>query len=331
MENKGELKDEKRVLMILRHAVENTNEAFITIDEGHNVLFFNKAAEEIFGYSREEVAGHDLDVIMSPTCSRNHREAVTRYVKTRIPRRIGHESEIMATRKNGDTFPASISFSVTEVDGRLFFTGIVRDMTESRALREKVMRSERLASLGQLVAEITHEIKNPLMMIGGFLRQLVRAIDDEKNLKKLNIVTEEIKRLEDLLADLREFYLAKTITSEAVNIKELLQEIYSLVREDCKRKNIQTELTIDERAVLVAGDKGRLKQLFLNLVKSSIEAMGGGEPYRFGPGCQGVRQKSPWPTRAPGYPKKTEGRSFPRFLRPKAVEQASACVSQRGL
>jgi len=276
MENKGELKDEKRVLMILRHAVENTNEAFITIDEGHKVLFFNKAAEEIFGYSREEVAGHDLDVIMSPTCSRNHREAVTRYVKTRIPRRIGHESEIMATRKNGDTFPGSISFSVTEVDGRLFFTGIVRDMTESRALREKVMRSERLASLGQLVAEITHEIKNPLMMIGGFLRQLVRAIDDEKNLKKLNIITEEVKRLEDLLADLREFYLAKTITSEAVNIKELLQEIYLLVREDCKRKNIQTELTIDERAALVAGDKGRLKQLFLNLVKNSIEAMGEG-------------------------------------------------------
>ena len=274
MGNKNGREDEDQVLVILKYAVENTNEAFVTIDENHRVLFFNKAAEVIFGYSREEIIGHDLDVIMTPSCSKNHREAVTRYVKSRIPGRIGHESEIMATRKNGDTFPASISFSVTEVGGKLFFTGIVRDMSETRALQEQIMRSERLATLGQLVAEITHEIKNPLMMIGGFSRQLIQAIDDKKHLQKLNIITEEVERLEKLLADLREFYLPKAITFEAVNIKELLQEIYSLVREDCKRKNIQTELTIDEKALLVAGDKGRLEQVFLNLMKNSIEAMG---------------------------------------------------------
>jgi len=276
MGNKDIHDDENQVLAILRRALENTNEAFVTIDEDHEVIFFNKAAERIFGYSQQEVLGHDLDVIMSPRCSRNHRQAVSRYVKTRIPGRIGHESEIQATRKNGDTFPASISFSVTEVRGKLFFTGIVRDMTETEALREKIVRSERLAALGQLVAEITHEIKNPLMMIGGFARQLIPAIDDEKNLKKLNIITDEVKRLENLLADLREFYLPKTIATKPVNIKRLLQEIRSLVREDCKKKNIRTQLDIDNKALQVAGDRSRLKQVFLNLVKNSIEAMDNG-------------------------------------------------------
>ena len=113
---------------ILKSAVENTNEAFVTIDENHMVIFFNKAAEKIFGYSRKQVIGRDLNAIMSPSCSKNHRQAVTRYVKTRIPGRIGHETEMVASRKNGDTFPASISFSVTDVGGRLFFTGIVQDM-----------------------------------------------------------------------------------------------------------------------------------------------------------------------------------------------------------
>lgn len=276
MRNKGGHEDGSQVLDILKHAVENTNEAFVTIDENHRVIFFNKAAEEIFGYSREQVIGHDLDVIMSPSCSRNHRAAVTRYVNTRIPRSIGHESEIMATRKNGETFPASISFSVTEVDGKLFFTGIVRDMTETRVLQERIMRSERLAALGQLVAEITHEIRNPLMMIGGFARQLIRAIDDTQHVKKLSIITEEVKRLENLLTDLRELYLTNTPTSQAVDIKELLQGICSLVKDECERKKIQTELEIDERALLVAGDRGRLEQVFLNLVKNAIEAMGNG-------------------------------------------------------
>ncbi len=59
--------DENRVLTILKTVVENTNEAFVTIDENQKVVFFNKAAEQIFGYSRQEVMGRDLDVIMSPT------------------------------------------------------------------------------------------------------------------------------------------------------------------------------------------------------------------------------------------------------------------------
>ncbi len=50
----GNREDENRVQMILRHAVENTNEAFITIDENHKVLFFNKAAEKISGYLKDE-------------------------------------------------------------------------------------------------------------------------------------------------------------------------------------------------------------------------------------------------------------------------------------
>ena len=268
--------DENQELVILKHAVENTNEAFVTIDQNHRVLFFNKAAEKIFGYSREEVVGHDLDVIMSPTCSRNHREAVGRYIMTGIPKRIGHESELLATRKNGETFPAAISFSVTRLDGKLFFTGIVRDMTETRALQDQIIQSARLAALGQLVAEITHEIKNPLMMIGGFSRQLIRAVKDRRHLKKLNIIADEVKRLENLLTDLREFYLPKAMATETVNLEALFQEIYSLIKDDCEKKDIKARLIIDEKAIMVSGDAGRLKQVFLNLVKNSIEAMENG-------------------------------------------------------
>lgn len=276
MGNTGSKEDENRELMILKHAVENTNEAFVTIDKNHRVLFFNKAAEKVFGYGREEIIGHDLNVIMSPACSRNHREAVARYVKTRIPGRIGHVTDIVASRKNGETFPASISFSVTEVEEQLFFTGIVRDLTKTKELQEQVMQSERLAALGQMVAEITHEIKNPLMMIGGFAQQLMRETDDEKNLKKLNIITEEIRRLERLLADLKEFYQVRTIVSEPVDIRELLEKVFSLVKEECERHNIQTEAQLDEGALTVSGDRSRLEQVFLNLVKNSIEAMESG-------------------------------------------------------
>jgi PAS domain S-box-containing protein len=91
-------------LAILKGAVENTNEAFVTIDENHRVTFYNQAAEKIFGFRREEVVGKDLNMILSPQCSGNHRQAVQRYLETKIPRRIDHQTELIATRKNGEIF-----------------------------------------------------------------------------------------------------------------------------------------------------------------------------------------------------------------------------------
>jgi len=327
---KGNRRNQNQEMVILQSAVENTNEAFVTIDENHTVLFFNKAAEEIFGYSRKQVIGRDLNVIMSPSCSQNHREAVTRYVKTRIPGRIGHETEMLASRRNGDTFPASISFSVTEVNGRLFFSGIVRDMTETQGLREQIMRSERMAALGQLVAEITHEIKNPLMLIGGFAQQLSRVIDDEKNLKKVNIIADEVKRLERLLADLREFYLPKTIASEKVDIKELLQEVFSLVKEDCKEKNIQTELNIDKTGILVTGDRGRLKQVFLNLFKNSMEAMEHGGILSIETSLSGGQVAITVTDEGCGIPEQDKGKIFSPFFTTKSHGTGlGLCISKR--
>lgn len=268
--------EENRELTILKSAVENTNEAFVTIDKNHKVLFFNKAAEKTFGYGRDEVIGHDLDMIMTPGCSRDHRQAVERYVKTRVPSLIGHVTEIVAARKDGETFTASISFSVSEVDGKLYFTGIVRDLTETKALQEQITRSERLAALGQVVAEITHEIKNPLMMIGGFARQLIRHSKDEKSITKLDIIADEVARLESLIKELRELYLPRVINIEEIDLNGLLWEVYSLVKDDCERKRIRAEIKTEKDPVNIKGDKFRLKQVFLNLIKNSMEAMENG-------------------------------------------------------
>lgn len=273
MRKKGESPSSNREAVILRGATENTNEGFVTIDEHHEVIIFNKAAEKIFGYSREEVIGKDLGLILSPGCEQGHKMAVSRFLETRKSKLIGHQTEFLTTRKSGEKFPLSISFSVSEIEGRLYFTGIIRDLSETKALQEQVAQSERLAALGQLVAEITHEIKNPLIMIGGFARQLSRTIQDEKSQSKLKIITEEVQRLENLILELREVYRPQKLTFEKVNINTLLKEIFSLSKEDCKVADIKLQLETDEDPLFVEGDAGKLIQVFLNLVKNAMEAM----------------------------------------------------------
>ena len=276
MDDNKKHQDAIKELTILQGAIQNTNEAFVTIDHNHTVIFFNQAAEKIFGYTRQEVLGQNLDIILTPRCSQNHHKAVERYIKTKKPVLIGHESEFIAARKNGETFPASISFSVSEVEEKLYFTALIRDVTETKTLQEQLLQSERLAALGQLVAEITHEIKNPLILIGGFAQQLKKTITGEKELSKLAIIVDEIRRLESLLLELREFYLPKNTAFETVNINDLLEEVYLLTKDSCKKKNIRTTLKAERKEIFIEGDKERLKQVFLNLVKNAVEAMGEG-------------------------------------------------------
>ena len=273
-------------LTVLKGAVENTNEAFVTIDRDQKVLFFNKAAEKIFGYSRDEVLGRDLDVIMSAKCSRDHHRAVERYIATGVPKRIGHHTGIMALRKNGQTFPADISFSISREDGAFYFTATVRDLTETKALQERINRAERLAALGQVVAEISHEIKNPLMMIGGFARQLVKESRDEKSIAKLNIIVSEVQRLENLLEEMREFYLPRAVETKDLDINALLKQVCDFIKEDCEKRGIGLEFRTDREEIFVDGDRARLEQVLLNLAKNALEAMGQGGKISFASGLK---------------------------------------------
>ena len=300
-------------LGVLKGAVENTNEAFVTIDRNQEVLFFNKAAEKIFGYSRDEVLGRDLSVIMSPKCSRDHHRAVARYIETGVPRRIGHHTEIMAVRKSGETFPADISFSISRADGMLYFTAIVRDLTETKALQERINRAERLAALGQVVAEISHEIRNPLMMIGGFARQLAKESRDEKNLTKLNLIVSEVQRLESLLKEMRDFYLPRPLELKDVDINALLKQVHDLIKEDCKKRSIRLEFKTDREEIFVEADRARLEQVLLNLAKNALEAMEQGGKISFASGLkQGVAEIS-ISDEGVGIPEEEQGKVFSPF------------------
>jgi two-component system, LuxR family, sensor kinase FixL len=261
------------LLSILTLAIDNTNEAFVTIDQNHNIIIFNRAAERMFGYRRHEVIGRDLRLILAPGCREGHQEAVERFKKTRKPRLIGHETEFSAMRKNGELFPASLSFSVAEVEGQLFFTAIMRDLTETKQLQEQVVRAERLAALGQIVAEINHEIKNPLVLIGGLAKQLQKKTADEKSRHKLATIASEINRLESLLAEMRDLYVPRHLQVEEVDLNRLISEVHDLVKEECNRRQIHFAVQLDPTDPIIRADRGKLHQVFLNLLKNGMEAL----------------------------------------------------------
>lgn len=258
-----------------REVVETARDAVVTIDENHRILFFNQAAEDMFGFTKEEVIGEDLSLIIPPPHKERHKEYVRRYYETRKGQFINHTVELTAQRRSGEEFPIRISFSVAEEGAHLLMTAMVRDISEIKALEKRALQNERLVSIGQALSYVTHEVKNPLVVIGGFARNLQRcdAIQNEDR-NHLDIIVKEVQRLEQLLAEIQDFTKPLRLEKEKIHLDRFLGEILALFRgfESAPRVEFSLEVRGDP---VVSVDPDRLRQVILNLIKNGVEAISG--------------------------------------------------------
>lgn len=252
----------------------SATDAIITINEDHVIVGYNNGAERMLGYTRQEALGHDLSLIIPPPYKDAHREYVRRYVATRQARVIGKHVRLTAQRRDGREFPISISFSVAEIQGNLYFTGIMRDITEYKEMEDRLLASERLAAIGNTVNHIAHEIKNPLVVIGGFARQLLKASQlDEKGRKKLAIIAEEVERLEALMAEMRDFVRPPTSQKSLGQIDQVLDETLEFFQEIFKEHHIEVRRVKEAPLPPVNFDPKQIRQVLINLFKNALEAM----------------------------------------------------------
>jgi PAS domain S-box-containing protein len=128
-----------------RHAaiLEAALDCIITIDDRGRVLEFNRAAEETFGYSAEDVVGREMaELIIPPTIIGDHRRGLARYLETGDARILGRRLEIVAKRADGSEFPVELTVTRIGLPGQPVFTGFVRDITE-RKQAEAELRASR--------------------------------------------------------------------------------------------------------------------------------------------------------------------------------------------
>jgi|UniRef100_A0A7C3WGC2 PAS domain S-box-containing protein len=252
----------------------NAADAIITIDENHRIIGYNYGAELIFGYPRREAIGQDLKIIIPPPYKDVHHEYVRRYLATREPRFIGKHVQLTAQRRDGREFPMSISFSVAEIRGNFYFTGIIRDITEYKQMEERLLHSERLAAVGNTITHIAHEIKNPLAIIGGFARQLLRSPGlAEKDRQKLAIITEEVSGLEAMIAEMRDFVRRPAPHKEKGDLEALLETTLDLFKESFAPRHILVRRVRETPIPPFSFDAHQLHQVLLNLIKNALEAM----------------------------------------------------------
>ncbi len=151
---------------------------------------------------------------------------------------------------------------------------IARDITESIKMREKVASAERMASLGEMAAKVAHEIRNPLLSIGGFARRLETKLSG--NLREYSrIIVEEVNRLEDILSDTLSFVRTTKIEKKKVDLNELVDNIMTLLEPAIyERGNVL--LKDAEYPVNIYTDYNKFKEALLNILGNANQATDNG-------------------------------------------------------
>ncbi|MBI5205168.1 MAG: PAS domain S-box protein [Nitrospirae bacterium] len=235
-------------------------------DKDYTIKNINKAVADRIGRPVEEIIGskcykvfHGMD---EPWAECPHHKTVTT-MKAYI--------EEVEDKYLGGTFLTSSS-PVFDAGGEFLGTvHVVRNITELNNLREKLVAAERMAALGEVAAKVAHEIRNPLVSVGGFARRLEKKLDG--NLKEYaGIIAKEVGRLENILKEILGFVKEARLSKESVDINKIINDIISLVEADLKERGIMLLKDLGETP-LVFMDPNRGKEALLNIFNNAIQAL----------------------------------------------------------
>ncbi len=143
-----------------------------------------------------------------------------------------------------------------------------------RENRERLIRCERLSALGEVAAKITHEIRNPMVTIGGFARRILKTNQlGETNKNYLTIIVEEIKRLEGILTDILFFAKPADPTCHMVALNSIVKNSLETLRFELEENDIYLAEHLDPQLPMLCLDENQIRRVLHNLIKNAMEAM----------------------------------------------------------
>ena len=252
-------------------------DAIITIDERGNILNANRALQKLFGYLPSELIGKNISCLMPEPDRSSHDGYLAKYQQTGKAAIIGIGRQVVGQHRDGSLIPVDLAVSEIRVGNRKMYTGIIRDMTERhqvesdlRAAQQRLIQSERLTAIGQMMTGLAHESRNALQRSRACLDMLELDLQSSPDQQDL------IKRTRSALVELQVLYeevrsYAAPIQLERTRqyIRELCEETWLNLREQWQSRHIDLVASCDA-CPPVSCDKQRICQVLRNIFENSL-------------------------------------------------------------
>ncbi len=288
---------------LLNAIMDSAVDAIIVIDSHGTVQTVNPATQRLFGYAPEQVIGQNVKMLMPPPFREEHDSYISNYLESGTAKIIGIGREVVGRRQDGSVFPIHLAVSQISIDDQILFAGIIRDISdlkraehklaelnrylerevqdrtaELRDAQAELVRNEKLALLGQVSANISHEIRNPLnaAKTSAYYLMNAKSPTESKIIEHLERIDRQIHMIDNVITALTDLAKLPDPRIAEIDLIELVQQTIDSV-----------DLPPDIHVVIekapglppVMGDVNQIAMVIRNLVRNARDAMnqGGGQ------------------------------------------------------
>jgi PAS domain S-box-containing protein len=327
----------------IRRIVDAAHDAFVAMDAEGFVKEWNSQAETTFGWSREEVLGRPLtETIIPPPYREAHTRGLRHFLATGEGPVLNQRLELTALHKNGREFPVELTITPIRLGATYLFSSFLHDITERKRAQEQLrlqntqlqemarsereahealkkaqsqlVQSEKLASLGQLVAGVAHEINNPLSFVGnnvavlqrevralrdllalyqeaeallaeyrpelaGRIRDLAEQVDLNYMLGNLDGLMarsrDGLKRIHQIVKDLRDFARLDESDLHEVDLNAGIASTINIIQGQAKKQQVALEMDLSPLPGVTCYP-AKINQVVLNLLSNALDACSAG-------------------------------------------------------
>jgi len=257
----------------LRMLIESLPVGLIITDEGGCITDLNQSALRMFGYTRQELLGHTVEMLLPNRLRNSHEKQRGSYATQPHVRPMGVGMELVGRRKDGTEIPIEISLGpLVTKDGTLVSSTIV-DISERKRIEQQLRLAQRMEAIGQLAGGIAHDFNNLLAVIIGSADLLVDAVPQAGSLaKKVELIRTAGSSAADLVRQLLAFSRQQMVQPVVLDTAKIVESTRAMLGR-LIGENIQLNVVVEDGVGFVTTDPGQIEQVLLNLAVNARDAM----------------------------------------------------------
>lgn len=272
-----ELEEKNRMLLssrrLFRSVADSAMDAIIAINAEGEVIIWNDGAASVFGYTREELIGKSISIIVPEQYREAHEMALARVAASGQLFHPGQTMEISGLHKDGTEFPAEMTVGTWRAEDGIFYSAVVRDVTERKKTARELLQAQKMDALGKLAGGIAHDFNNMLLPIISLTGMMIKTHSaDDRDHTKLEKVLEAAERARELVARILTFSHQEEPAAQKLKITYIVNEALDLLSSTLP-KSISLESTLDETTGYVLADASQLETVLLNLASNAVDAI----------------------------------------------------------
>ena len=294
-----DITEQKKITAVdsqLRVAIDSAPSGIVMINEAGEIVMVNSQMERLFGYTRAEMIGQPIELLIPARYRAPHPDQRTAYFTSPQVGAMGHGRDLFARRKDGTEFPVEVGLNPAHTTEGTFVLGAVIDISTRKKMEAELAKvhsdlqqhahkleatvAERTAHLQETIAELegvsyslSHDLRGPLRTIQGFAQLVLEDAAERLKPEEKDLLTKAIKaahRLDRLIQDVLTYTRVsrQSVALDTVDVERLLRQI---VDERPELRSPRAELDIESPLLPVRGHEASLTQVITNLLDNAVK------------------------------------------------------------